>query len=67
MKSMNIEFRNGRLLFIDKVKSYDLRCTQGGSVGVLEIEKEDGTTVLMNWDHLLFASYKEDKDNGEIH
>lgn len=67
MKNLNIELSNGRLLFITKVKSYNLRCTEGGHVGVLEIKKEDGTDVLINWDHLLFVSCKEDKDDAEIH
>lgn len=61
MKRINIELSNGRLLLLDKVKSYELRCTEGGRVGVLEIEKEgDEAVVLINWDHLLFASCKEE-------
>lgn len=66
MKNLNIELTNGRLLFITKVKRYDLRCTEGG-VSLFEIKEEDGTDLLMNWDHVLFASCKEDNDNGEIH
>lgn len=69
MRKMTIELTNGRLLFLEKVKGYDLRCTAGGSEAVFEIEKEgkDGSTVLINWDHVIFATYKEDKEDAEIH
>ena len=67
MTKINIESINGRFLFFDNVKSYGLKCTEGGHVGMFEIKKEDGTAVFMNWDQVLFASCKEDKDDGEIH
>ena len=72
MKSLNIELSNGRLLRFDKVKSYGLMCRteeggRFGMVGVFEIKEENGRTALINWDHLLFASCKEVKDDAEIH
>ena len=58
---MTIELTNGRLLQLDKVKSHYFRFTENGSVGVFEVTKEDGTTVLINWEHILFSSSKEDR------
>lgn len=65
MKRLTIELTNGRLLFFDKVKSYDLKYIGGGRLGVFEIQKEgDGSAVFINWDHLLFASCKEEEEDA---